>query len=519
MQDHVDTSRAAVSSDDPNAGSRGRDLSARLLLVAMVAFFVARIPVIPTRAFDPDELEHAHAAFSVFGGLLPYKDFFEHHTPWYHYLLQPLFHLFDVAGSFESARNFLIAGRVLSLALTVVSVAIVVAMGRRWLGRRAGLLAGLFLVGQPVFFEKTVEIRPDVLALPFYLAGLWFVQRGLAPEADGNDATDRKSRWSLWVGGLAIGAAIMCTQKMLFVLPGLAVGFVLWGALALRQDARTRLKSRVLATGGLGLALFVPGLLTVAAFSLRGGGAAFIRNNFLLNAGWKHVVIDQLRKTLASSAPILILALLGVTVALYRYLRGRDRQFAPVVWASILGFLIAGILVVPVAHRQYYLMLLPLVCLFAAQGLVFLVGMVRAARRGTWLAVAVLGLSVLPTIDVVQALRQRNDKQLARLRYVYANTRPTDTVMDGWEGTGVFRPHAFYYYFIHEELLDMLPKSRVDALVDDMEAGRITPRLIALDQNLIALGSRFVRFVERNYRTDDGFFMLPATGKGQGESP
>lgn len=485
------------------------------MLVAIVAFFVARIPVIPTRAFDPDELEHAHAAFSVFGGLLPYKDFFEHHTPWYHYLLQPLFHLFDVAGSFESARHFLIAGRALSLALTVLSVALVVAMGRRWLGRQAGLLAGLFLVGQPVFFEKTVEIRPDVLALPFYLAGLLLVQRGLSS----TDGAWRKARWSFLTGGLCIGAAIMCTQKMLFVLPGLAAGLGLWVALALRHDARARLKSRVLASVGLGLALFVPGLLTVAAFSLRGGGAEFIRNNFLLNAGWKHVVIDQLRKTLASSAPILILALLGVSVALYRYVRARDRQFASVVWASILGALIAGILVVPVAHRQYYLILLPLVCLFAAQGLVFLVGMVRGPVRGWLLAVAVLGLSVLPTLDIVQALRQRNDKQLTRLRYVYANTSATDAVMDGWEGMGVFRPHAFYYYFIHEELLDMLPKSRVNAFVDDLEAGRVRPRLIALDQNLILLGSRFVRFVERHYRTDDGFFMLAATVKGQGEAP
>jgi hypothetical protein len=81
-------------------------------------------------------------------------------------------------------------------------------------------------------------------------------------------------------------------------------------------------------------------------------------------------------------------------------------------------------------------------------------------------------------------------------------------VMDGWEGTGVFRPHAFYYYFIHEELGPMLPRDRVNAFVDDLEHGKTVPVLIAFDRNLSSLGSRFVRFVERNYVSGDGFFYL-----------
>jgi hypothetical protein len=78
--------------------------------------------------------------------------------------------------------------------------------------------------------------------------------------------------------------------------------------------------------------------------------------------------------------------------------------------------------------------------------------------------------------------------------------------MDGWEGMGVFRPHAFYYYFIHDELLPMLSQARVDAFLDDLEGRRVHPRLIALDSHLVALGPRFQAFVARNYTTRDGFF-------------
>ena len=78
--------------------------------------------------------------------------------------------------------------------------------------------------------------------------------------------------------------------------------------------------------------------------------------------------------------------------------------------------------------------------------------------------------------------------------------------MDGWQGTGVFRPHAFYYFFLHEESVVMLPREQVETFLDDLESGKVRPRLIAMDENLVALGSRFVRFVRTSYETTDGFF-------------
>jgi hypothetical protein len=473
---------------------RANALSRYFVLLATAGFLVARIPVLMHRPFDSDEFEHAHAAWCVFKGMLPYKDFFEHHTPWYYYTLCPFFHWFEVDNAFESARHFLLFGRGLSLVLTMLSVLLVALIGRLWENRLVGLVAGLFLVGQPFFLQKTIEMRPDVLALPFFLGSLWLLLRGLAPRMDGARRT-----LLLFLGaGLNLGAAIMCTQKMLFVLPGALAGLGIWSLFAGRVGRR----DRILLTLTFLLGICVPATLTWFAFFLRHGGGEFIVNNFLLNATWKHIEAEQLNKLFKTSWPVLALSLVGTSASLYRFFRSGQRQHGGFLLFCPLVGLFAGILVVPVAHRQYYLMPLPIVCLFAAQGLSILIGLIGRAREGArpWLLIlAMLPMAVLPVRDLQASLKLRNDRQLEKLRYVFENTKPTDVVMDGWEGTGVFRPHAFYYFFLHEELVHKLPREQVDAYLDALESGRIRPKLIAMDENLDALGPRFRRFVKSNY--------------------
>jgi len=488
--------------EEARCGTNG---SLYFLLLAIAGCFLVRIPVLQHRFFDPDEFEHAHAAWCVFKGMIPYKDFFEHHTPLYYYALSPFFHWFRVDLSFESARHFLIFGRGLSLLLAFLSVLLIILIGRLWEDRNVGLGAGLFLVLQPFFFHKNVEIRPDVLALPFFLGSLWFLLRGLARSTD----RAKRSRVSFLAGGLCLGAAIMCTQKMLFVLPGLLAGLGSWSLFAKTQPGPC---SRMLSTVAFLLGLCISTTLTWAAFALHHGGAELIANNFLLNAKWKHVSHEQLLRLMETSWPALILSLLGASTYLYRFFRSEKRQYGGFLLLSILLGLIVGILIVPGAHRQYYLMLLPIVCLFAAKGLFVLLERAQKRARAWILVLAMLPLAGLTVLDLHDTFKSRNDSQLARLRYVFENTEPTDVMMDGIEGTGVFRPHALYHFFLHAEILDMLPREQVDAYVNALESGKIRPRLIALDDNLVALGTRFLRFVKRNYSSSDGFFYFSKGG-------
>jgi asparagine N-glycosylation enzyme membrane subunit Stt3 len=473
-----------------------RPIADAFLLAAIAGLLLARIPLIPVRAFDPDEFEHAHAAWSVFRGLVPYRDFFEHHTPWYYLALSPFFRWFSVDQSFESATRFLAFARGLSLLLTALSAGLLFLVGRLWAGRRVGLLAALFLVAQAAVIQKTLEIRPDVPALAFYLGGLWFLLRALREqEEEPATRTTRDLGWFLG-GGLCLGAAIMCTQKMLFVLPGAFTGLGLW---ALAGGRRT-LRPRILAVSAVVAGITVPVGLTWAGLALAGGGTQFIADNFIINAKWRWRSSRHLLFMLETSWPILVLCLVGA----------RPRRAGDVLLLSTLGGLIAGIFVVPAAYKQYYLMPLPIVCLFAAKGLCALVERVEERLRGRLLAGATVLLLLWPAYELNRSFARRNDQQLARLRIVFERTGPTDPVLDGWLGTQVFRPHPLHYFFMHRELQAMLSDADLDGYLSALETGRVRPALITLDDELRALGPRFMSFVRQNYVSADGVFYFPS---------
>lgn len=449
--------------------------------------------------------------------MLPYLDFFEHHTPWYYYVLAPFLNWFDVAGSFDSAFHFLVLGRGLSLALTAIAIVLVTRLGRSLEGpgqkdRGLGLVAALLLAGQPFFLQKTLEARPDVPALVLLLAALALLQQGAKARP--------RARIAFFVlGGVGLGAAVMFTQKMLFVLPGALVGLGLWawrggrmpspGTSAAGVDG---VRAKALATLAFLVGVCLPGVLTWAAFAHRDAGGVFITNNFFLNARWKHFATNQVFRLIVTSWPVLSLALIGVL----SFLRRDVVEVEGLLLLAIMVGLFLGVLVMPVPHRQYHLMALPMVCLFAARGLLAATDRVPERKRAAALAVALALLSILPVKALVEAYRDGNEGQLARLRTVFARTRPTDLVMDGWTGMGVFRPHAFHYFFLHEEAVAMLPPAALDAYLDAIEQGRGRPKLIALDDNLRSLGPRFMRFVEANYESTDGFFYAPRSDQPQG---
>ncbi|HWQ27408.1 MAG TPA: hypothetical protein VNN12_00100, partial [Dehalococcoidia bacterium] len=71
--------------------SRGFRAPACALAFSLLgALFLFRLASFSSRWFNPDELEHVHASWCIAKGMVPYRDFFEHHTPWLWYLLAPL---------------------------------------------------------------------------------------------------------------------------------------------------------------------------------------------------------------------------------------------------------------------------------------------------------------------------------------------------------------------------------------------------------------------------------------------
>lgn len=66
-------------------------LSHKIILILITVALILRIPILLVRYFDPDEFEHLHAARNIYHGMIPYRDYFEHHTPFLHFFISPLY--------------------------------------------------------------------------------------------------------------------------------------------------------------------------------------------------------------------------------------------------------------------------------------------------------------------------------------------------------------------------------------------------------------------------------------------
>ena len=94
----------------------------------------------------------------------------------------------------------------------------------------------------------------------------------------------------------------------------------------------------------------------------------------------------------------------------------------------------------------------------------------------------------------------RNTAQLDGIRYVIENTKPTETVMDGFSGSGVFRPHAYFYYTLEYHTRSMLEATEWDDLLKGLQNGRIAPTLIIFDKELRALPVAITAFLTDHYQ-------------------
>jgi hypothetical protein len=317
--------------------------------------------------------------------------------------------------------------------------------------------------------------------------------------------------------GVLLGAAMLFTQKVLFTLP--AAMLVMLGYLLQRHETAS---PRAKLAGALSFlcGVLTPIVLTLALFAGGGALAAFLEHNLLLNLDWKFraSTLPVARSIVQGNPTLTALALVGLLVTCVRAggsggLRHGDALIA----LHTLG-LLAGAFLISVGYAQYFLMLLPLAALLAGDLLVRTVDAVASAAAGAWrhapaLADGVLGLSMValsvhPLGVMNGILHQGPSKvsaQLARLRLVMANTMPEDTVMDGFTGAGAFRPHAYGYFFLHEEIRALIGAEERHRLVAGLRDGEIAPKVVILDRDLRQLSPEAVAFFEENYdRTEDG---------------
>ena len=375
------------------------------------------------RFFDHDEFEVMHTTWKLSQGQAIYTDFLQHHHPFTHYTLLPLYTLFG------GTTDVLIAARMVIFALLVAMLTLIYFITWEvYQDRLSAVLGTLFLSFTTLFTAKAIEIRPDVPQCLLGLLGVYLIVRFFRTRA----------RWLLVASGLVFGVSILYLQKGI-VFAGL-VGLVLLGRWLFGRDIK-------FGEGLIFAGSVILGVLPYFFYLLVSGKlSTFIFWNFTYNAlyyqlrGWEAsklaTNIDRL-----FSANSVVLLFFAVTV----FLRRKKR----LEWELL--FLAAGVfgfsLLTGRQNLQYYLLVFPFVAVLAASGFD------QALRgRSRFAALTLLFIAFMPFVTQVRSIFVfTNTPQLRKIQYVLELTDPDDYVYDGNIEFNLFRQDVDFIWYMAGE--------------------------------------------------------------------
>jgi 4-amino-4-deoxy-L-arabinose transferase-like glycosyltransferase len=435
-----------------------RRLAPGILAALLALAVVLRVGVIANRRIDPDESQHLHVAWLITQGQMPYRDFWEHHLPFFHYAVAPL------TAWLTDRPEVYFAARGLMVGLAGVAVLLTWRLARR-LSPDAAIWAAIVLLFLPQFAETSTETRPDVPALVVHLSSLLALVRWR--ETSG-------MRW-LWAAGAWQGAALSLSLKAIFTFAGVvAIVFGWLPPAGTPWVRRAGLLARLL--GGVAVVL---GSLLAGLVAL--GGTATLRGLY------RDVVQDSLRfvdfgKTwpmLGSELGAGLLAVLGLGL-LFR-VRGLGLLRHPVHGVLLLPTLVSVTVLhlrwTPAVYQHAWLPFLPVVAIYAGLMLTTLAEWARRDPSSWRRALALTGIVaavVVPAGEtMIFATRDQNGGDLRLMRRELRLACPGEAVLDG-TALFVFRPAAYRYGALIRGIREWVARGVIpeEVLAEDMRAAR-----------------------------------------------
>jgi hypothetical protein len=431
-----------------NEISEQQDRSAWILrIVAAIGAVLAILGLFWAHALSFDELEFFRAADWIREGKVPYRDFWEHHTPLQWYLTAP----FTAISAGEGV------GPLIVMRWTQVPLWVAILWLAMWIGRQAGngpwaRLAALALVLSSWFFvHKAIEFRVDTMASFFYIAGVALLLR------------IEQWRWAALAAGASLALATLANLRSapLVVITVLLIGIVNVPA---RRWGWNPAMVRVIAGGAAITALYTAYLLLtgsldeawqqlivenaiadryvkISAFSpfwVR-IGVAF---GFRVDPG---IVAFVLANIDLAGIVIWIVGTVGMVMAI----RNERRQPGVLFVLAFLQFanllFIARMKLVFAYHFETVtVLMIPFVASVFDRALVNRHG--RRFRAGI-VAIIVVASLLNIWISVPRGQSMSLQAQDSLIREVHARTKPNETVFDavGW---AVHRDPAWRYWFV-----------------------------------------------------------------------
>lgn len=491
----------------------GRRLAVMAVCLIALAFHAVTI----SRAgFENDEFEHVHAAWLVSTGQIPYADFFEHHAPLFYFLGAA------VIPFANPGFDTMLLARWLAFGFSMLTAVVSWFWLKRY-GSFHSLLIVSLLAANFFLLRNAGLVFLDTFSTPFLVLSAFLIAAG-----------EKRLRW-MALAGLCFGLAVLFNVKAAMAVFAPIALLAMRGASSWSVPGRRRqwLLS-VLAYGLGGLASILIVALLLGPAGLEGLWRYVVAMNVGWKAhrsGIREILDMAWGDPFVFTAAVAALLYRGRSLLRRRFIV--EEQDVPALFLASLG---VGFFLLPVVWREYIVTLVPFLVLVAAQGvaecfawwertsdpapvrrialaslcaLLFFAALAvfpyRAIFRGDRLALVQSAVILTGTAALAFAIkrydssrwwfqrslclalvtvapltrtalylhRHDNKPQREQLEYVMANTRPDEAVFDGYSGFGVFRPHAYKYWLLHEEVLAMLSlEEKTRGIIESLEAKR-----------------------------------------------
>lgn len=446
---------------------RSRFIAPATVLVG-VALLAMRLLWLGAYPLDSDEPQHAHVAWSIAQGQVPYRDVFDNHGPLFALLYAPLMHrLGERADILWWLRLAVVPWYVVALFATW-------RLARRLYPPAVAGAAVLLVALMQEFFIKTGQFRTDDA-----WAALWLGALALA-------ATSRRSVGGWLLAGVSVGAALSISQK---TVPLSGTALVAAGCVWLSSPGKldkTVLRRAFACIAGC---LVVPACL-----------AAWLASMHDLLPAWRDLVAYGLAPTGGASHAWRQVVYLGLLITVGTLGAHRLRQFDghDARWRGFLllhGLLYSLLIWVawPLSTPQDFLPVIPTLMLVLTGAIAARLAVdVPGNSAGTVVTAALVLLELAILLQRAPPWRDALAAERAELATVLRSTDDGDTVMDAKSGA-IFRQRPY------DPVLESLALRRLRSgrMPDTIPAALVAHRTMVVIPD--RLPPRDLGFVEHNY--------------------
>ncbi|MEP6670354.1 MAG: glycosyltransferase family 39 protein [Chthoniobacter sp.] len=431
---------------------------------------------------DSDEPQHLHVVWGWTQGLLPYRDFFDNHTPVFQALYAPLFHLLGVRA------DIVLPMRASELPLYALTLFCVWKIARALYTPRIALWTAVLTALWPAFYLDSIEFRPDQLWTLVWMCILLVLSTG--------SITPRR----MWVVGLLCGLSFSVSMKTTLFLVALLQALV--GALLVRWWAgglplRWPHLGRCLGAWLAGIVIFpaVVVLYFYAHGAIKDMVYCVIQHNVLPGTSTRALGNATIKMWLLGA---------GGSVAggwVIARLKMPLEKRARLAFLFLAPFLYVTTLVAawPVLTAEDYLPFYPAMGLTVVPTLLWLAGrLVQNVRIPV--AALIAAAEIARFLVSVSPFHNQTTDKIGMVADTLKLTEPGDYVMDS-KGETIYRRRPFYYVFesmtFHRIQMGLIKDTIAEELIEKRVPLATTHRMPHVDRKSIRYDAR--NFIKSNY--------------------